>query len=246
MLRSAFATLALFVFLSSARASTITDVVFAIDGSGSIGATSFNSEKNFVKDLLTTGLSATTEVGVFTWSTSTYNLIDPLVPASTPGLTATITNAGYPSQSSYMKNAVQNGINILTAGPSGDKKLLVLLTDGPPNPVAQSPCSLVNTLATNQITVIVVDIANVDGLTAEACLAADSNHSNFFTDAGLASQAIIHFATPPVETPAVPEPGTVALSAGAMFALMMFVRRSAQGSQGTIHQSGRVCPSART
>src|SRR6185312_9589080 len=105
-----------FVFLSSAHASTISDVVFAIDASGSIGATNFNSEKTFVKDLLTAGLPSATEVGVFTWSTSAYNLIDPLVPVSTPGLTATITNAGYASQSSYMKNAVQNGIDILNAG----------------------------------------------------------------------------------------------------------------------------------
>ena len=81
-------------------------------------AVNFSHEKTFVEDLLTTGLPATTEVGVFTWTTNTYNLIDPLVPASTPGLTTTIANAGYASQSSYMKNAVQNGINILTAGSS--------------------------------------------------------------------------------------------------------------------------------
>jgi len=240
MFRSAFATLALFVLVSSAHASTITDVVFAIDASGSIGSTHFQGEKTFVEGLLTAGLPATTEVGAFTWSTNHYNLIDPLVPVSTSGLVNTIANAGYVSQSSYMKNALQNGIDILTAGPSGDNKLLVLLTDGPPNPVSQSPCSVVNTLAADHITLFVVDVANVEGLSTEACLAADPNMSNFFTDKDLATQAIINFAAPPAQTPSVPEPGTVALSTSAMLTLMVFMRRSGIG------QSRRTSPSART
>lgn len=240
MFRSTLAALALFVCISPAHASTIADVVFAIDASGSIGAAHFQGEKTFVENLFTAGLPATTEVGAFTWSTNQYNLIDPLAPVSTPGLTTTIANAGYVSQSSYMKNAVQNGINILTAGPSGDNKLLVLITDGPPNPIAQSPCSLVNTLASDNITLFVVDIANVEGLSTEACLAADPSKSNFFTDKDLASQAIINFAAPPAQTPSVPEPGTVALSAGAMLALTMFRRRSG------IHQSRHASSSDRT
>src|SRR3569833_2893417 len=240
MLRSVFAGFALFVFLSSAHANSIADVVFAIDASGSIGSANFVNVKNFVKDLLTTGLPGTTEVGVFTWSTNSYNLIDPLVLASTPGLTTTITNAGYVSQSSYMKNAVQNGINILTAGPSADSKLLVLITDGPPTPTSQRPCGLVTTLASNNISLFVVDIANVDGLSTEACLATDSSHSNLFTDKDLAAQAIVNFAAPPAQTPSVPEPGTVALSASAIFALILFVRRSA------FRQSRPAAPSART
>ena len=85
-----------------------------------------------------------------------------------------------------------------------------------------------------------MDIANVEGLTTEACLAADANKSNFFTDKDLASQAIINFATPPAQTPSVPEPGTVALSASAVLAVVMFMRRSAKAAELKICKSRRA------
>jgi hypothetical protein len=215
MSRSIVALAALLI-CSSAHASTIKDVVFAIDASGSIGSVHFDDELDFVSDLLASGLPATTQVGAFTWATINHNLIDPLTPVSTPGLSDTIDNAIYLMGNTYMKNAVQHGMDILTAGPSDESKLLVLLTDGPPNPSAQSACSLVDDLAANHITLFVVDVINVDGLTPEACLAADPNRS--FTDATAAKAAIVSFAS-------APEPGTEALSAGALLALMALMRR---------------------
>ena len=153
-------------------------------------AVNFSHEKTFVEDLLTTGLPATTEVGVFTWTTNTYNLIDPPVPASTPGLTTTIANAGYASREQLHEE-----------------------------------CRAKRHQHSHRWVIR---------------LAANSSHSNFFTDKDLASQAIVDFATPQAQTPSVPEPETVALSAGAMLALMVFVRRSG------IRQSRPASLSART
>jgi hypothetical protein len=219
MFRSPLAIALFFVCLSSAHAATIKDIVFAIDGSGSLGAVHFNDEVDFVSDLLASGLPATAEVGAFTWGTSNYDLIDPLMPVSTHGLSDTIENAAYPGGFTYMKNAVQHGIDLLAATSSADSKLLVLLTDGPPNPFTQSPCSLAGDLAASHITLFLVDVIDPGGLTAEQCLAANPNQS--FTNAAVAKSAIVSFAN-------APEPGTEALSASALLALLALVRRPAR------------------
>lgn len=224
MIRSALAGVALLLLFSSAQASTITDISFAIDGSGSMGSVGFNTEKSFVESMLSTGLSPTTEVGAFVWSTNIYDHIAPLTADNSSALVTDIANATYPAGYTYTKNAVQHGIDMLTAGPSQDAKLLVLITDGPPNPVTtQNPCGLASTLAADQITLMVVDLVNTEGLTSLECL---STGSNFFTDANSGATAIQDFAEAAANAPSVPEPGTLLLSGSAALAVALARRRS--------------------
>ncbi len=224
MIRSALAGVAFLFLLSSAQASTITDISFAIDGSGSMGSVGFNTEKSFVESMLSTGLSPTTEVGAFVWSTNIYDRIAPLTPDNSSSLVTDIANASYPSGYTYTKNAVQHGIDMLTAGPSQDAKLLVLITDGGANPaVAQNPCGLASTLASDQITLLVIDLVNTEGLSGLGCL---STGSNFFTDANSGEAAITNFVETAANAPSVPEPGTLLLSGGAALAVALARRRS--------------------
>jgi len=153
--RTALAALGLALALavsavSPARAAPIVvpqDIIFVIDGSGSLGASGFQNEIDFVVDLIQTYGSDPlhpTRFGAVLFSTGATTVYD-LVDNQTPSIIANvINNLAYPGGFTYTRDAVAGAISLFDAQSDGaNPKTMILITDGNPNPFStQNPCDL--------------------------------------------------------------------------------------------------------
>ena len=120
-----------------ACASTVElEVLFVMDISGSVGSTGWETEKTFVSNMITNGMSDVPSVAVMTFGTgawSQWNFTDQQQPRSV--ITDAVENLPYTGGSTYMKTAVKAGITIFdqTGSPDVDN-LMFLITDGDPFP----------------------------------------------------------------------------------------------------------------
>ena len=102
------------------------DVVFLVDGSGSIGATDFAEEINFVADLIDS-LPSDVHSGVIVFSS---NVEDMYSLTNNPS-SATIRSLNYPGGGTSIGNAITVAIDEFTMnGRSGCVDHLIVLTDG--------------------------------------------------------------------------------------------------------------------
>jgi len=207
-----------------ARAAPILDVVFGMDSSGSLGASGWTQEKNFVNAVITTGLpSNQSQAGVVEFATGASEKIPLTLLDSTTvsSLTSQVSALPYLAGSTYTKDAVQTAINVFdNESAAGDLKLFMLITDGVPNPPSsQNPCGLKSTLDAKGIKTVIVGVGAAFNASVIACLVdnptTDIIQSVDFTSADLnAIVASIQSAANPV-----PEPATwtlLALGAGAI------------------------------
>jgi hypothetical protein len=112
------AALALCGIASLAKATPVTmDIVFLVDGSGSVGSTEFHKELGLLKTihdqfvaLQPSNPDVTYRFGVARFATTVFEkqrLDQPYDAAGIAGLS-------YPTGSSYIKSAVQTGLNMFT------------------------------------------------------------------------------------------------------------------------------------
>ena len=154
--RNAFAALGLAVALavcavSPVRAAPIVvpqDIIFVIDGSGSLGQSGFDQEIDFVVDLIQNyggDPLHPTRFGAVLFSTGTPTTVYNLTDNQTLSVVANvIDNLDHPGGQTYTRDAVQRAIQMFdTQSDELNPKMMILITDGNPNPsTSQNPCSL--------------------------------------------------------------------------------------------------------
>ena len=108
-----------------------------MDRSGSIGQSDWEIQRQFVSDMITTGMTNTSSVALMTFGTgasSKWNFTDIQHPRAI--VTDTVENLTYPEpENTYMKTGIESAITIFdkTATNATDN-LLFLITDGDPFP----------------------------------------------------------------------------------------------------------------
>lgn len=130
------------------------DVVFVIDGSGSLGTTGFQMEKSFVVNLINSFFPSYTRFGVVLFADTasikyTFNNNQ-----TRSAITNAVQNLTYPQGVTATLAGMQKAVDLFEdfspdASPGHFlQRDIVLITDGNPNPVStQNPCSTTNTAA---------------------------------------------------------------------------------------------------
>lgn len=154
------------------------DAILVLDSSGSISNKGWrdtrNSASSFVTDVLS--VSATNDhVGVIEFDdavVTAYTLAQPQDPTA---ISTVIQGLPHLGGSTHTKDAVQAAITQFDAsGRTNTGKVLVLVTDGDPNPaVAQDPCPLAPQLQSRGIAVFVLGVGSGWTPSKTSCLVTD-------------------------------------------------------------------------
>lgn len=158
-----FAATALLCVSSFASAGPITvDVLFLVDSSGSESAANFKQELALVNTIRNQFIALDTpddsvnyRFGVIQFSTN----VKVVQQFNTAYNAAAINGLSHMAASSYVKNAVQAGINLFDAeSPSANIRQMFLFTDGVPSPSSQSAAPLAPTLKDKGIHVTAIGL----------------------------------------------------------------------------------------
>lgn len=227
----AAAALALCGIASLAKATPVTmDIVFLLDGSGSVGTVEFNKELGLLKTihdqfvgLQPSNPDVTYRFGVVRFATTVLekqHLDQPYDAAGIAGL-------GYTGGYSYIKSAVQTGLNIFTTeGSASNLRQLFLFTDGRPNPsITQSPLSLVSTLDADHVNVTLLGLPDFISTQISSLVDDPARDIVMMTDYTAATTLEINNRLLGVKAASVPEPGTLALVALGLLVVSRTARR---------------------
>lgn len=154
------------------------DIYFVLDASGSVGSTGWAEETTFVSDMIESGVGNTSRVGIVTFATGAwvkYNLTETQHPRSV--LTSFVNALTYTKGYTYTKDAISATISAYKKyATKGYDRLLLLITDGIPNPAStESPCGLKTTLDAQNITVVIVGVTSSFSSSAVSCLVDDTS-----------------------------------------------------------------------
>ena len=231
LLRTA-AALTFSAVAGTAAATPVTtnfDVVFLLDGSGSTSSTEFKSELSLIKSihdqfvaLAPSNPGVTYRFGVIEFSTTSV-IKQHLNQAYSASTIAALTQ---PAQSSYLKDAVQSGLDMFkNEGAANDIRQMFLFTDGLPNPATtQNPTSLAQAIDAANVNVTLLGLAGfkdaaiypiVDDRKRDEILAASYTAANTKE----INDRLLHPAA------AVPEPGSIALLLAGLGAVPLARRR---------------------
>lgn len=149
------------------------DVYFLMDISGSIGEEGWIEDTTFVSEMITTGLTNTSRVGIITFGSNVvikYNLSQTQHPRSI--ITNMVTSMPYTGGSTYTYDGVAVSINQFKKWATiGNPRLLFIITDGKPNPSSgQTPCPLYSTLVAQNITVFIIGVTSSFSSSAVSCI----------------------------------------------------------------------------
>ncbi|HVW09733.1 MAG TPA: VWA domain-containing protein [Bryobacteraceae bacterium] len=221
-----------------AHASSITDVEFVMASDGAVTASGWASEQNFVTNAVDNILPFNdSRVGVVEFSSTSLVELSSreLTTASQPTIDSLVSGLTFWDQNTYVSDGVQDGIDeLVNAGPASDNKLMVLLTNGIPNPGnAQNPCdtsgqypeaaNIRHELAVNSISVLEVMVGPNPSTQTLGCLVNyDSSRVVPVASAGTTLSAL--FTTEDAGA-SVPEPGGFGLAAGALGVLGLALSR---------------------
>jgi len=165
-------------YYCACASSVAEDVYFVMDISSSIGSSAWQEDVTFVSDMITTGLTNSSRVGIIIFSSYVsveYNLTQQQHPRSV--LSTFVLDIAYTGGTTYTKSAVQVAIKMFEKFSTiGNPRLLFLITDGKPNPsTLQSPCSLYPTLVAQNISVFIVGVGSAFSSSAVDCLVSDAS-----------------------------------------------------------------------
>lgn len=221
---SAMGLAALFAAAPEASATTL-DVMFVVDGSGSIGSVGFADEKAFVENAITNILPSGGNAGAILFATNVPQNIS-LGVDDYATLSSAVAGWSYPQGYGYQKAAFNDAItDFENNSPAGDARLLVEVTDdGLADPVvSQSACVLAPTLQADNINVAFFN-GNAPGGpgSTEVCFAGIGGQ--FFTAASFSDlgdldsdlQNLVNQLDPPAP---VPGPSSLSIFATAVAAL---------------------------
>jgi collagen type VI alpha len=224
------------VCAASAASATTLDVMFVVDGSGSIGSSGFAQEQAFVENAITNVLPSDGNAGAILFS-SGVDQNQSLIALGSGGA-ATLSNdvAGwtYPTGGGYQKVAFNAAItDFVDNSPAGDQRLLVEVTDdGAPYPVTlQSACGLASTLQADNITVAFVNGNAPSGPSStESCLATSADIFTAGTFADLTNltpdlQTLVNQLDAPATIPGPPSLSIFAAALAGLISLRALRRR---------------------
>lgn len=230
-LARAAAALALCGVASLAKATPVTmDIVFLLDGSGSVGTTEFHTELSLLKTihdqfvaLQPSNPDVTYRFGVARFATTVLEKQRLDQPYDAAGIAGLAYTGGY----SYIKSAVQTGLNMFTTeGSASNLRQLFLFTDGLANPSSsQSPLSLVPTLDAGHVNVTLLGLPGFVSTPIKPLVDDPARDivmmSNYSADTTLEiNTRLLH-----VDAASVPEPGTLALVALGVLGVARTARR---------------------
>jgi len=212
--------------VTGAEATSINNVVFVMAADGGVTTSGWVSEKDFVEDTIQNVLPLdVTKVGVVKFSTNTVTAIsnDPLNLSTQSNMVSTVAGLTFDAQYTYMSDGILAGIHELDAASTpGDTKLMILISNGRPNPsTAQNPCgttsealTIRSDLSSQNISVLNVMVGPDPATATLGCLVGyDPNKTVGIADAG----ALLSAAFAPSEpVSSAPEPGAFGLAAGVL------------------------------
>jgi hypothetical protein len=221
-----------------AHASTITDVVFVMASDSAIEDSGWTDEVNFVQDAVQNILPLNkTRVGLVEFSTDSQVKLTArlLTSSSQPGIQSVLSGLTFWGGYTYVSDSVLDGIHVLQdAGPASDNKLMVLLSNGRPNPALyQNPCGTTTEatgirqdLAAGNIHVLEVMVGPDWSAGTLSCLV-NYDPSRIVPVASAASTLSAIFA-PAQDVSSVPEPGTFGFGMAALAFAGLALRRRAE------------------
>jgi hypothetical protein len=229
LLRGA-AALALSAAASVSHATPINfDVVFLLDGSGSNPAAQFNAEKALIGTihdqfvaLGPANPNVSYRFGVIRFASA----ITTIQHLNTPYSASTVAAATFPKGYSYVKDAVQAGLDMFsTEGAPDDIHQLFLFSDGLPNPFStQNPASLAPKLDAANVNVTLLGLADFTDTNLKVLVDNRTRDEIMLTSYTAANTKEINDRLLKAAT-AVPEPGSVALLLAGLGAALPLVRR---------------------
>ena len=161
------------------------DICFAIDSSGSIGSTNFQTQIDWLSDFVETSLSSDSRTGIIRFASTSEVLLDfsSSEPKTSLQLSRFVDNITWTAGWTYTVGAIMDTIDLFDSQ-SNDitLKIFVILTDGnPAMPVsagddATNVCRFASTLKENNIGTYIVGVGN--GWTYELvdCLVSDAEN----------------------------------------------------------------------
>ena len=143
------------------------ETIFILDSSGSVGSTGWLQTKDFVTNVISTGLPDPSDpVGIITFSTGATERYDFFNNQDRTVIRNLIQSLPFVGGSTYTRTAVDLGINMFVRDSinvgSTNPKLMFLITDGVPNPITEDPCSLKTQLDFYEIKLIIIGVGNFD------------------------------------------------------------------------------------
>ena len=162
------------VGLCSCANSVEQDVIFLLDGSGSVGSTGWALQRQFVADLVTTGLDPNSRVGIIRYATGAETVWTFADSQDRNDIATALNGLSYPAGQSYTRTAVQQALDDFQAYGDTRPRLLFLITDGSPSPTSEDPCPLASALAADGIKTVVLGASPSFSPATYSCLVVDS------------------------------------------------------------------------
>lgn len=163
----------------SCDSSTAMDVVFAMDASGSIGATSFTKEKDFVAGLIQSAIPTDANISIVSFATDSDIILTWAQAAAktTAQKVAFVNNITYTKGYTNTVGAIQDALTLFNYTTTR-VKMFVLITDGNPNLPNGGDvevCNYASSLKTSGITTLIVGVGSAWDPDQVDCLVTDTS-----------------------------------------------------------------------
>jgi len=130
-----------------------------MDASGSVASSGWAIEKRFVAQLIEEAVPSASRVGIIRFASNVTTICNLTSVQNKTEIIDTINKIVYTRGYTHTKDAMVAAINMLETQGSPERDfLIVLITDGNPVPLSQTPCSLATQLKSDDINVVIIGV----------------------------------------------------------------------------------------